>query len=238
MRNVSASYPLIAELGVFLVTAIITVIYPSDYGFEQRAAPLLTEARDLLDRLELCNPNHPGVHHYRIHVLDSPLHASGALASARVYGSTAPGSSHANHMPCHTFLRLGAFAAAARANEASLSASLVIAAATGSRVDQHTTQFYAYTEIQLGRWQTAAGRVRDQLRLLDVPLQGQQMLGVGWQEGLDFAGYDPSLMPSRILCDTCDDPTKTDWMYQWSYMSYIGVLCSSGYVKCMDRWGG
>ena len=59
-------------------------------------------------------PDHPGAHHYRIHNWDYH-EPEQALESARRYGSIAPDSAHALHMPGHIFSIVGMW------NEAAIS---------------------------------------------------------------------------------------------------------------------
>lgn len=52
-------------------------------------------------------PDHPGAHHYRIHNWDTLELGVHALPSAARYGEIAPAVGHANHMPGHTYGKLG-----------------------------------------------------------------------------------------------------------------------------------
>jgi len=61
-------------------------------------------------------PNHLGANHYYIHATESSPHPQWALASAKRLETLAPGAGHLVHMPAHTYLRVGDYAAAARSN--------------------------------------------------------------------------------------------------------------------------
>lgn len=65
------------------------------------------EAADILNRILVLEPKHPGVTHYLIHGYDYPKLAHLALPAARSYAKLAPASAHAQHMPSHIFTRLG-----------------------------------------------------------------------------------------------------------------------------------
>jgi peroxiredoxin len=69
--------------------------------------------RDVLTR----KPNHPGAHHYRIHLWDSAEGAA-ALDSCRAYARVVPHVGHAQHMPGHIYAQLGMWHEAARAMDA------------------------------------------------------------------------------------------------------------------------
>ncbi len=65
------------------------------------------------------NPMHPGVHHYFIHLWNSPNSDKHSLPSAALDGQAAPGIAHLWHMPGHTFSNLHRYADAAWQQEAS-----------------------------------------------------------------------------------------------------------------------
>lgn len=72
----------------------------------------------LIESILQVEPSHPGAHHYRIHLWDGKKPAR-ALASAAVYGPSAPGIAHAWHMPGHTYSALNRHADTAYNQEAS-----------------------------------------------------------------------------------------------------------------------
>lgn len=63
------------------------------------------------------NPNHPGAHHFRIHLWDGP-NAKNALDSCAAYPRLAPAIGHAQHMPGHIYAQLGMWDQAAYAMDA------------------------------------------------------------------------------------------------------------------------
>ena len=63
-------------------------------------------------------PQHPGIHHYRIHFWNNEKDAR-ALASAAALGPACPGIAHNWHMPGHTYSALHRYADAAWQQEAS-----------------------------------------------------------------------------------------------------------------------
>lgn len=73
---------------------------------------------ELIRSIERVDPEHPGLHHYRIHLWDGVKPAM-AAKSAGLYGAMAPGIAHAWHMPGHTYTGLKRYAAAAYQQEAS-----------------------------------------------------------------------------------------------------------------------
>ncbi|UCE79226.1 MAG: hypothetical protein JSV13_00885, partial [Nitrospiraceae bacterium] len=65
------------------------------------------EAGELLEKMHVKAPAHPGLFHYTIHAYDNPKFAGRALEVARGYLKLAPDVPHAQHMPSHIFVRLG-----------------------------------------------------------------------------------------------------------------------------------
>lgn len=62
------------------------------------------------------NPDHIGANHYYIHAVEASPTPERALAAADRLGNLAPGAGHLVHMPSHIYIRLGDYAAAAKAN--------------------------------------------------------------------------------------------------------------------------
>lgn len=97
----------------------IIVRYPDD--IEAKAfyalASLELEARvaseALLQEVLAVAPEHPGAHHYRIHLWDNSPEEGVALASCARYGRIAWDVGHANHMPGHVYSGLGMWREAA-----------------------------------------------------------------------------------------------------------------------------
>jgi tetratricopeptide (TPR) repeat protein len=95
-------------------------------------------------------PNHIGANHYYIHATEASLHPELALASAKRLETLAPAAGHLVHMPAHTYMRVGDYAAAARSNAAAADADRVYlreSATTGSMYDMmyygHNLHFLA-----------------------------------------------------------------------------------------------
>jgi len=62
------------------------------------------------------NRAHPGACHLYVHATETTPHAGNAESCAELLGSSIPGASHINHMPSHTFNRIGRWGDAVRAN--------------------------------------------------------------------------------------------------------------------------
>ena len=109
------------------------------------------------------HPTHPGIAHYIIHANDAPPLAPLALAAARKYATLAPAIPHAQHMPSHIFIRVGAWDETIASNRR--------ATAFGAEYQRnehmsgtwahnlHTMDFLQYAYLQEGRDREAAALV-------------------------------------------------------------------------------
>jgi hypothetical protein len=125
MRKVAARYPEDADIAVLAAEAIMNA-HPYDYwkpgGSPQ---PWTPEVAALLDRALRIAPDHPGAHHYRIHLYEASVTPEKALPSAERIGTLAPGVGHLVHMPSHIYLRVGRYHDAVLANAAAVESDRV-----------------------------------------------------------------------------------------------------------------
>jgi peroxiredoxin/tetratricopeptide (TPR) repeat protein len=116
-----------------LVKALETIIFEYPEDIEARAFLVFhlwdnaqkgvqlsshTATEALAESVLAKQPQHPGIHHYLIHLWNYEDDRR-ALKSAAVLGQTAQGVAHMWHMPGHTFTRLKRYADAAWQQEAS-----------------------------------------------------------------------------------------------------------------------
>lgn len=94
------------------------------------ARPWTPQILALLDQALALAPDHPGAHHYRVHLYDESKTPEAALGSAQRLATVAPGVGHLVHMPSHVYLRVGRYHDAVRANQAAVAADQRYAAAT------------------------------------------------------------------------------------------------------------
>ena len=69
-----------------------------------------------LEAVLATDPGHPGANHYYIHAVEASREPGKALASAKRLETLAPDAGHLVHMPAHTYMRVGDYAGASRAN--------------------------------------------------------------------------------------------------------------------------
>jgi tetratricopeptide (TPR) repeat protein len=162
MKKHAASNPTDREASVFYaLTLIATGMMSQDktYAREKQAA-------EILNRVLVREPRHPGVAHYLIHSYDYPALAQLALPAARSYAKLAPASAHAQHMPSHIFTRLGLWSDAIRSNLDAHSSARSFALRnhmSGAWDEQlHAMDYLAYAYLQRAQDKNAAG-VLDEL---------------------------------------------------------------------------
>lgn len=109
MRRVNEKFPASADAAALYADAMM-LEHPWDLwdinGTPRAWTPLI---REVLEKLLMRYPQHPGANHYYIHVMEPSPYADKALPSAGRLGITNPGLSHLVHMPSHIYLRTGRY---------------------------------------------------------------------------------------------------------------------------------
>ncbi|HXT16541.1 MAG TPA: prolyl oligopeptidase family serine peptidase [Gemmatimonadaceae bacterium] len=122
------------------------------------------------ERVYHASPRHPGGAHYLIHAADAyPSYTARALQPAFDYAYIAPASEHAQHMPAHTFFRLGLWDDANAANERAWKASVAEGARehrAATDLDYHNFTWLQYVYLQQGRWHAARALVDSARRMI------------------------------------------------------------------------
>ena len=152
MADLVARQPADTEAKVFHAIALVATAAPTDKTYEKQR-----RAGAILERLWTAQPDHPGLAHYIIHTYDLPALAPQAAAAARRYADIAPTAAHAQHMPSHTFTRLGHWRESVRANRQSYDAA-IRDSALGEAM--HASDYMEYAYLQMRRYDEARA-VRD-----------------------------------------------------------------------------
>jgi tetratricopeptide (TPR) repeat protein len=145
------------------------------------------KSADILEKLLLKNPEHPGVVHFLIHAYDYPPLAEKGIAAARRYAKLAPAAPHARHMPSHIYSMVGLW-------EESIASNLH---ALEVRKDYyHAVDFAVYAHLQLAQ-DAKAKEMLEQAR--EVAKSGST--GPGSVLGFRTA---MAAMPARLLLERGD----------------------------------
>ena len=120
MKEAYEAFPNDADVAALYADALM-LQHPWDLwkndGTPKQWTPLI---REVLEKLLVKTPNHPGANHYYIHVMEPSPYAAKALPSADRLGKLTPGLSHTVHMPSHIYLRTGNYGKGVSVNEAAV----------------------------------------------------------------------------------------------------------------------
>jgi tetratricopeptide (TPR) repeat protein len=166
MGELAGKYPDDVEAQAFHALMLVAVAPPGDQTFANQKA-----AGEVLEKLWVTHPDHPGLPHYIIHAYDYPAIADKGLAAARRYGKIAPFVPHALHMPAHIFSRLSMWKDSIEVNRVSVEASKAYAAkkfpdATFGQ-ELHNMDYIVYAHLQMGQSKKAKEYV-DQVQVLST----------------------------------------------------------------------
>ncbi|NNL02810.1 MAG: hypothetical protein HKP39_11085, partial [Eudoraea sp.] len=149
METIYKKYPDDIEAAVFYALALRASAVNTDKSYVNQK-----KSGEILEKLFVEQPNHPGIAHYIIHNYDYPELAHLALPTARRYASIAPASSHAQHMPSHIFTRLGLWDESIESNVNSASSARCYAEARNMdghwSNELHAMGYLVYAYLQKG----------------------------------------------------------------------------------------
>lgn len=107
MQKAYKQFPKDADIAALYADALM-VEHPWEYwkhdGKPQQWTP---EIVSIIEKGLRSAPNHPGLNHYYIHMVEASPHPGKALASADRLGKMMPDVSHMVHMPSHIYIRTG-----------------------------------------------------------------------------------------------------------------------------------
>jgi tetratricopeptide (TPR) repeat protein len=119
----------------FLVPHAIMMSTPGHYYAVGSGTPMLgvPRALEVLERGIDQNPQHPGLTHLHVHLLEASKTPGRAQASAERLASLMPMAGHMVHMPSHIYMRLGRYRDVIASNERSLDADDFLRQSWGNR---------------------------------------------------------------------------------------------------------
>jgi tetratricopeptide (TPR) repeat protein len=114
LAKVSARFP--NDLNAATMYAEALMLLEPRRGIWETTKPSVQHIHHVLESILSRDVNHPGACHLLIHATESSTRAGSAERCANLLGQSIPGASHINHMPSHTFNRIGRWGDAVRAN--------------------------------------------------------------------------------------------------------------------------
>jgi tetratricopeptide (TPR) repeat protein len=109
MKKVYKNYPANPDAQALYADAMMLQHPWNLWNINGTPKPWTPIIREVLEKLLIKFPTHPGGNHYYIHVMEPSPFAAKALLSAERLGKTNPGLSHVVHMPSHIYLRTGKY---------------------------------------------------------------------------------------------------------------------------------
>jgi tetratricopeptide (TPR) repeat protein len=198
----------------------LAILANADYSDSTFAAS--HRADSILLPLFKKHPTHPGVAHYIIHANDAPPLAPQALDAARRYAKIAPAIPHAQHMPSHIFIRVGAWDETIASNRLATSSGAAYQRSEGMTGvwahNLHTMDFLQYAYLQEGRDREAAALVDTVMAVTKTTPPDP-----------DILAYFQSLFPARQALET------GDWK-QAANLAAISNADSGGYAAGLNRF--
>ena len=114
MAQVYQDFPDDLEVGTFYAESLI-LLNPTRANY-RLGNPSVQKFHAVLEAVLAKDINHPGACHIYIHATEATEEPGKAEACADLLGASIPGSSHINHMPSHTYNRIGRWNSAVRSN--------------------------------------------------------------------------------------------------------------------------
>ena len=187
-EKIYEKYPDDNEAAIFYALALRATANPSDKSFHNQK-----RAGEILNKIFVNEPDHPGIAHYIIHTYDYPELAELALPAARKYASIATASAHAQHMPSHIFTRLGLWDESIQSNMNSVSAAQCYAQNMGIKghwdEELHGMDYLIYAYLQ----EAKDDKAREQIEYLKTI---NEVFPVNFKEAYSFAA-----MPTRYALE-------------------------------------
>ncbi|MEX0290672.1 MAG: hypothetical protein AB3N14_16320 [Flavobacteriaceae bacterium] len=119
MAEVLKQFPDDADVQVLYAAAVMNTVPWNYWDKEGNPSPNIPEAKAALEKAMKINPDHPGAHHYYIHMVELPK-PDLAVPSADRLGGLMPAAGHIVHMPSHIYIRVGRYKDAVTANQAAI----------------------------------------------------------------------------------------------------------------------
>jgi len=108
MEPLAKKYAEDADIQTFYAAAIMNTMPWNYWNKQGEPNPGTFDAKAALEKAMEINPDHPGAHHYYIHMVELPK-PDLAESSADRLGELMPGAGHLVHMPAHIYVRIGRY---------------------------------------------------------------------------------------------------------------------------------
>lgn len=144
MRELSKRYPDDLDAATLYAESLMDLHPWKLWGLDGRPTEGTDEIVAVLESVLRRDPNHIGANHYYVHTTEASPHPEWAVASARRLEALAPAAGHLVHMPAHTYMRVGDYAAAAHSNAAGADADRVYLRESGTTGSMYDMLYYCH----------------------------------------------------------------------------------------------
>ncbi len=144
MRELHKQYPDDLDAATLYAESLMDLHPWKQWSLDGRPTEGTEEIIAVLESVLRRDPNHIGANHYYIHATESSPHPEWALASAKRLETLAPGAGHLVHMPAHTYMRVGDYAAAARSNALAVGADRVYLRESNTWGSMYDMMYYCH----------------------------------------------------------------------------------------------
>jgi tetratricopeptide (TPR) repeat protein len=122
MEAVAKRFPDDPEVGMMYAASVVET-RPWDYWTRKdEPHPGIAAALAAVEKVMRNHPDHPGAHHYYIHMVEATSRPERAIPSADKLEGLMPGAGHVVHMPAHIYMRVGRYADASDSNVRAIAA--------------------------------------------------------------------------------------------------------------------
>src|SRR5262249_16794112 len=157
MRELQEHYPDDLDAATLFAESLMDLHPWKQWTLDGRPTEGTEEIIAVLESVLRRDPNHLGANHYYIHATESSPHPEWALASAKRLETLAPGAGHLVHMPAHTYMRVGDYAAAARSNALGADADRTYFRETNTSGSMYDMMYYCHNLHYLAASYSMAG---------------------------------------------------------------------------------
>jgi tetratricopeptide (TPR) repeat protein len=144
MRGLSKHYPDDLDAATLYAESLMDLHPWKLWSLDGRPTEGTEEILAVLESVLRRDPNHIGANHYYVHATEASPHPEWALASAQRLETLAPAAGHLIHMPAHTYMRVGDYAAAAHSNAAGADADRVYLRESGTTDSMYDMMYYCH----------------------------------------------------------------------------------------------
>ena len=116
MKKVQGQFAEDADIQTLYAAAVMNTMPWNYWDNDGNPMPNTEDAKKALESAISINSNHPGAHHYYIHMVELPK-PDLAVPSADRLGSLMPAAGHLVHMPSHIYIRVGRYKDAVESNQ-------------------------------------------------------------------------------------------------------------------------